>query len=86
MQDPDVPIEENETCLKRTVELDQEVEATFGAQFNGIEYPRVSSAEEMHPVEKPFAALPTPPARTAGSLSRATESHETRYRWPRKKS
>ena len=37
--DPNLPMEKNDAYLKRLVELDQEIRAGFGAQFDGIELP-----------------------------------------------
>ena len=71
--DPEIPIDENETYLKRMVELDQEIKAGFGAQFEGIEFPSepdyeddaLTDPEELEQEEKPAAAAPSsPPARS----------------------
>ncbi len=70
--DPEIPIDENETYVKRMVELDQEIKAGFGAQFEGIEFPRepdyeddaLTDPEELEQEEKPAAAPSSPPTRS----------------------
>ena len=70
--DPEIPIDENETYVKRMVELDQEIKAGFGAQFEGIEFPRepdyeddaLTDPEELEQEEKPAATPSSPPARS----------------------
>ena len=62
---------------------DQEIKAGFGAQFEGIKFSQVSSAEELRPIEKPFAASLTLLTRTAGSFAKAIKPRGTRSRRPR---